>query len=89
MARVLVMAEHVVSNSARTDYFNAIAARRVKAAAAGANFWVFEHSGTAGTFLEFLEAGSTDVLMAAIAEVRATGADFPHMAPVWREVTGV
>jgi hypothetical protein len=89
MARVLVMAEHTVDRAACPSYREAMTARRECAAAVGANFWAFEHSDVDGHFLEFLEAGSTEALMAAVAELRATGAGFPQLAPVWREVGGV
>ena len=89
MPRALVMAERVVLQSVRTDFLKATTARRDSAAAVGANYWMFEHSEAQGTFLEFIEAGSSDALVAAVAALNATGADFPQTAPVWREVKGV
>ena len=86
MPRMLVMAERDVLQSARTNYLNAMTARREGAAAVGANFWAFEKSDATGCFLEFVEAGNPDALYAAIAAVSAHGVQFPQMAPVWREV---
>lgn len=60
------MSERVVSQSERASYLHALAVRRESAAAASANFWVFEDANDSGRFLEFVEAGSQDALARAI-----------------------
>lgn len=87
MPRLLVMSERVVHRLDRAGYLSALAARRELAAAASANFWVFEQRDEDGHFLEFIEAGSAESLDAAIeqiAEYEESGA-----LVVWKEVGGL
>ncbi len=88
MPRLLVVAESVIEQSVRISYLQAMTARRERAAAVGANFWAFEQSDAPGKFLEFVEAGNNETLLAAVAAVQSTGAGSFQMAPVWREVGG-
>ena len=85
MPRLLVMAERAVTELERAAYLQTLAARRERAAAASANFWVFEQLDRRGRFLEFVETGSAEALESAITAV-AEGADGELQSPVvWRE----
>ena len=85
MPRLLVMAERAVTELERAAYLQTLAARRERAAAASANFWVFEQLDRRGRFLEFVETGSAEALESAITAV-AEGADSELQSPVvWRE----
>ena len=87
MSRMLVMSERVVNRLDRAAYLSTLAARRELAAAASANFWVFEQHESEGRFLEFIEAGSVEILEAAIQQI----AEFDEsVIPVlWKEVGGL
>ena len=88
MPRVLVMTERFVSASDRTGYVTALALRKQHAAAGGANFWVFEKTENPESFLEFVEAGSSEALSAAMISLNREQTQTLSSAPVWREVTG-
>lgn len=87
MPRLLVMSERVVHRLERAGYLSALAARREIAAAASAHFWVFEQQDNDGHFLEFIEAGSSDSLSSAIAQI-AEYEDSGALV-VWKEVGGL
>ena len=88
MPRLLVMSERAVTEVKRAAYLQTVAARRERAAAANANFWVFEQEDRRGRFLEFVEAGSAEALESAITAV-ADGANAElQNAVVWREAGG-
>ncbi len=80
MARVLAMTECRIDPSVRHEYLAGIPARVQAAALAGAHFWVFEHAGQGGRFLEFTEGGSDDIVRAASGAESSSG--------LWREVKG-
>lgn len=80
MARALTMHEQRVATADRAAYFAALADRRQRAAAVQAHFWVFEHAGDPGRFVEFTEAASEEILAAVSGNVETLG--------VWREVQG-
>ncbi|MEP6763902.1 MAG: hypothetical protein ABJB66_06305 [Gemmatimonadaceae bacterium] len=82
------MSERTVNSSDRTGYVDALTARTQSAKAVGANFWVFERTDNAETFLEFIEAGSTEALSSAIERTSSTQLQTHLFAPVWREVSG-
>lgn len=87
MPRMLVMSERLVNRLDRAGYLTTLAARRELAAAASANFWVFEKQDAEGHFLEFVEAGSPEELDAAIEQI----AEFDEsvIPVVWKEVGGL
>jgi|GEM_PF-2348137 len=96
MPRCLVMAEREVAESDRAGYLQSLAVRRERAAAASANFWVFEDPKSPGRFLEFVEAGSEGALARALDEAgrasstpSATPVRQVAMQVVWQEVTDV
>ena len=89
MSRVLVMTERTLSVSDRTSYVARLTDLRQKATAVGANFWVFEKDNAPESFLEFVEAGSVQSLVAALASMSDVQHQPHSLAPVWREVTGV
>ncbi len=78
MPRVLTMHERRIDDSEREGYFAALQTRRDTAKAAHAHFWVFEHGVEHGRFVEFLEAGDTQSLVAAHAAHTTV--------ELWREV---
>lgn len=80
MERLLAMAECRIEESMRQAYLAGLDARKSDASASGAHFWVFEHAGEPGRFLEFTEAGSEAALRAASGNTGAHG--------FWREVKG-
>lgn len=80
MGRLLAMAECRVEESTRQAYLAGLDARKADAIASGAHFWVFEHAGEPGRFLEFTEAGSEAALRAASVK--------PGALDLWREVKG-
>lgn len=80
MSRLLAMVECRIEESMRQAYLAGLDARKAKASASGAHFWVFEHAGQPGRFIEFTEAGSEAV-------VRATTGTEPSQG-LWREVKG-
>lgn len=80
MARALHMQERRVSAEARADYLAALPARKERAAAVQAYFWVFEHAGESGRFLEFTEAKREEDLAALVGLADASDS--------WREVQG-
>ncbi len=80
MARSLAIVERQVGDDERADYLAALAARRSRAAAMRAHFWVFEHATERGRFVEFTEAAND----ASIASLH--GHDLPGQ--LWREVQG-
>jgi hypothetical protein len=84
MPRLLTFAEQQVAAATRAEYLAGVAARRLVAASAGANFWVFEHVDQQGRFVEFTEGGSE-------AAVRAVNGEPDHgtaSLALWREVRG-
>ena len=89
MPRLLVMSERAVTEAERAAYLQTLAVRRERAAAASANFWVFEQEGARGLFLEFVEAGSVDALERAVAASRESGDDVAPAPVVWREASGL
>ncbi|MGV3707746.1 MAG: hypothetical protein ACO1Q7_02825 [Gemmatimonas sp.] len=89
MARLLVMAERAVTEMERAAYLQTLAVRRERAAAASANFWVFERQDGRGHFLEFVEAGSQETLDAAIAAVAEGNAMTGMLPVVWREASAL
>ena len=80
MARLLAMVECRIEPSMRHEYLAALDARKADAVASGAHFWVFEHAGEPGRFLEFTEAGSEAAMRAVIGNEGAPD--------LWREVKG-
>ena len=89
MPRLLVMSERAVTEVERAAYLQTLAVRRERAAAASANFWVFEQQDGRGTFLEFVEAGSAEALAEAVAAVVEDHESELEMSVVWREATGL
>ncbi|MEP6834339.1 MAG: hypothetical protein ABJB74_13170 [Gemmatimonas sp.] len=89
MSRLLVMSERAVTEAERAAYLQTLAVRRERAAAASANFWVFEQSNGRGRFLEFVEAGSPVALQEAISAVAEDRNVQMPMSVVWREATGL
>ena len=90
MPRVLVMTERTVDGVARTNYVNSIAARRERALAVGANFWVFEKIENSEHFMEFVEATSEETLAVAFTNTDLANNGYDQLestAPVWREIT--
>ncbi|MES2522361.1 MAG: hypothetical protein V4617_06675 [Gemmatimonadota bacterium] len=84
MARLLVFAERRVDLEARPAYLADVRARQATAAASGAHFWVFEHAGESGRFVEFTEGGSEE----AVRLVAGTSGDDHAPLALWREVQG-
>jgi hypothetical protein len=84
MARVLAFAERRVVPSARTAYLASVRERQQDAEAAGAHFWVFEHAGESGRFIEFTEGGSD----ASVRRVAGDSGDDGTPLALWREVQG-
>jgi hypothetical protein len=85
MPRLLAMAERRVPPAAREAYLASLAGRQAAARDVQAHFWVFEHTGEDGRFLEFVEGPDESALRAAGGhDMRDTGA---LVAP-WREVQG-
>ncbi|WP_396222388.1 hypothetical protein [Gemmatimonas sp.] len=80
MARSLAIVERHVGDDERADYLAALAARKSRAAAVLAHFWVFEHATERGRFVEFTEAASD----AAIASLHGHDTS----SHLWREVQG-
>lgn len=78
--RVLAVREHRLPGEERALYLASVAARRVRAQAARAHFWVFEHHSEAGRFLEFTEAASPEAVAALLDGAPADG--------LWHEVQG-
>ena len=89
MPRFLVMSERAVTEVARAAYLQTLAVRRERAAAASANFWVFEQQDGRGRFLEFVETGSAEVLEDAITAVADDDAVEWRNPVVWRETGGL
>ena len=78
MARALTMVERHVPAGERMQYLQRLAEKRVAAKHARVHFWVFEHDGESGRFVEFTEgASATDI---------AAAHDGELPAPLWREV---
>lgn len=80
MARTLSIIERRVSDAERVAYLAALPARKQRAAAVPAHFWVFEHAAERGRFVEFTEAAGEEQVAA------VHGHDAP--ADLWREVQG-
>lgn len=80
MARALHMRECHIQVEARAAYLESVAERRTRAAALQAHFWVFEHAGESGRFLEFTEAKHEDDLVSLV------GPEAAHNR--WREIQG-
>lgn len=80
MARTLTIVERRVSDAERAEYLAALSARKLRAAAVPAHFWVFEHATERGRFVEFTEAAGEQQIAA------AHGDHAP--ADLWREVQG-
>lgn len=87
MPRFLVMAERAVTEVERAAYLQTLAVRRERAAAAGANFWVFEQLDRRGRFMEFIETGSDALIELAIAAVAEDSASEMAFSVVWREAS--
>lgn len=87
MSRLLVMSERFINRLERAGYLSTLAARRELAAAASANFWVFERQDSEGHFLEFIEAGSAEILESAIEQVAEF--DEAQVPVIWKEVSGL
>ena len=66
MPRALHMQECRVQDTARAAYLATVAHRRTLAASLQAHFWVFEHAGESGRFLEFTEAKREEDLVALV-----------------------
>jgi hypothetical protein len=60
------MRERRVEDAARAVYLASVAERRTRAASVQAHFWVFEHAGEPGRFLEFTEAKREEDLVALV-----------------------
>ncbi|MCE2902372.1 MAG: hypothetical protein ACK6DP_09790 [Gemmatimonas sp.] len=80
MPRALRIDERQVPEAERADYLAALPARKARAAAVPAHFWVFEHATDRGRFIEFTEAASEAHLAAAQGLEQA--------GDCWREVQG-
>ena len=80
MPRLLAVGEQHVALAERDSYLASLAERRASAAAAGLNFWVFEHATEPGRFIEFTEGADAEAIR------RRHGAD-PTL-PLWQEVQG-
>lgn len=80
MPRLLAIGEQRVALAERDAYLASLAERRANAAAAGLNFWVFEHLTEPGRFIEFTEGADAEAIR------RRPGAD-PAL-PLWQEVQG-
>lgn len=89
MPRLLVMVERAVTELQRAAYLQTLAVRCERAAAASANFWVFEQQGQRGRFLEFVEAGSAEALESAISAVSEPADGQLRWSAVWREAGGL
>jgi hypothetical protein len=62
--RRLLLRCRSVGPASRPDYLAAVTRAEKAAAGYGAHFWTFEADGDGGTFVEFLEASSDEVLRA-------------------------
>jgi hypothetical protein len=60
------MAQHTLSGSALSEFYDTARLRRAYFEAAGCRYWVFEQQATPGTFVEFAEAPDADTLAAAL-----------------------
>lgn len=80
MARVLSVVERCVQPEARHDYLGALPSRRAAASAVHAHFWVFQHGGDEGRFMEFIEAASASAILSA--------GGFDSSSNLWHEVQG-
>lgn len=81
MARSLTIVERRVSDDERAAYFAALSARKQRAAAVPAHFWVFEHATERGRFVEFTEAAGEE-------QIAAVHGDDGPPHEIWREVQG-
>ena len=88
MPRALAMQRVVVPSRDRARYLEGLPARKAIFRGAGCNFWVFEEAEIIGAFVEFAEAGSPDLLAAALDAAAATGTGPQDAArlPVYIEV---
>jgi hypothetical protein len=60
--RTLLVTERRIAPERRAHQIEVLAARRAQCAAAGAQFWAFEHETEAGRYLEFVESRDATVL---------------------------
>jgi hypothetical protein len=67
MPRVLTLQRTAVPSAERQRFLERFASRRSHYEQAGCRYWVFEDAQLPGTFLEFIEAGEEQALVAAIA----------------------
>jgi hypothetical protein len=80
MARALHLQECRVQADERAAYLAALPARTARATALQAHFWIFEHAGESGRFMEFTEAKREEDLAALVGPAAATDR--------WSEVQG-
>jgi|APMI01.1.fsa_nt_gi hypothetical protein len=80
MARALHMQERRVEAAERASYLASLPLRKTRAAAVEAHFWVFEHAGEPGRFMEFTEAKREADLAALVGAMAASDS--------WGEVQG-
>jgi hypothetical protein len=81
MPRVLTAEWTEATGSQRETFLARARNRRDVLRAAGCNYWVFENGAAPGSFLEFLESSSADVLRAARSSAGATS-DAPILTEV-------
>jgi hypothetical protein len=67
VSRALTIQRSIVPLSDRKRFMEKLRTRRAYYAAANCRFWVFEETGLAGAFIEFIEADDEATLEAAIA----------------------
>lgn len=68
MPRALTIQRSIIPLSERKKFMHKLRAKRSYYAAANCRFWVFEESGLAGAFVEFIEAADASTLARALAE---------------------
>lgn len=78
MTKVLAVSERRVDDDRRSEYLTSLGARRSAAASTGVAFWVFEHMGEPGRFIEFTEGADASAVAATLSD---------QVTPeLWREV---
>ena len=68
MSRALTIHRSIVPLGDRKRFMEKLRTRRAYYAAANCHFWVFEETGLAGAFIEFIEAADEDTLANALAK---------------------
>ena len=68
MPRALAIRHVAVAGDARAAYLARLAERTASARACGYNCWAFEHEGTPGRFVEFIEARDRGALATALTQ---------------------